>query len=71
MIELTKNLDWQAGAACVGKEWFVEDGNLGKKREICASCPVTAECLEFALEMKDVSSVVYAGTTGNAREQML
>lgn len=62
---------WQAQANCLGLEWFIEDGQLGLKREVCHDCPVKAECLAFALENEDVSPVVYGGTTGNARKKML
>lgn len=62
---------WQSKANCLGLEWFVEEGNLGLKREVCHDCPVKAECLAFALENEDIAPVVYGGTTGNQRKEML
>jgi len=50
--------DWRHRAACIGRwEWFFGDEgdelSLGRRvahaKEICASCPVTAECLGFAV----------------------
>ena len=62
---------WQEQANCKGLEFFLEPGNLGKKRKVCKSCEVKAECLSFALEHKDETSVVYAGTTGSQRKALL
>lgn len=68
MIAETK---WQDKGACAGLPWFVDDGRLGDKRAICKDCPVKVECLDFALYNEDVTSVVYGGTTGNQRMEML
>lgn len=62
---------WQAKASCMGREWFISDGHLGEKRKVCADCPVKKECLAFALKHEDVTTVVYAGTTGNQRKGLL
>jgi len=66
-----KNQLWRNSAACADMVWFVEDGELGKKREVCSTCTVKVQCLEFALEQKDETTVVYAGTTGNGRKKMM
>ena len=65
------NDKWMAQANCKGMDWFVEDGNLHQKREICYGCPVKAECLAYALDNLDDSAIVYAGTTGNQRKALL
>lgn len=45
--------DWTKRAACVDKphSWWFPTGatNPIRAKEICASCPVQAECLDFAL----------------------
>ena len=65
------NEKWMAKAKCQGIDWFVNDGRLHEKREICATCTVKKECLAFALENEDIAPVVYAGTTGNQRKVLL
>jgi WhiB family transcriptional regulator, redox-sensing transcriptional regulator len=44
---------WQDAALCAQTDpdrWFPEDGvNPKAARRICRSCPVQAECLDFAL----------------------
>ena len=53
--------DWQRYGACRGRDsgqFFHPDGERGASRmrrevaakEVCLSCPVRAECLEYALE---------------------
>ncbi len=48
--------DWPARAACKGKPqrwWFpnskLEALNANRAKEICSTCPVQEECLQFAL----------------------
>jgi WhiB family transcriptional regulator, redox-sensing transcriptional regulator len=50
-------LDWTSYAACRGHDtdlWFVEghEGSYREARVICAACPVTSECLQWALDTK-------------------
>lgn len=71
MITLSTNIAWQDEAKCRGLAWFIEDGRLGEKRAVCKECPVKSECLAFAIENEDVTTVVYAGTTGNQRKDLL
>ena len=45
---------WQAGAACMAypATWWFPDRRPGagdRAKEICADCPVRAECLTFAI----------------------
>jgi WhiB family transcriptional regulator, redox-sensing transcriptional regulator len=53
-------MNWQGRAACKGRNarlFFGPDGEKGQDREIreakakaiCASCPVRAQCLDYAL----------------------
>ena len=62
-------MDWIQQAACKGKTGpffsrYVED--LARARDLCAGCPVNAECLEYA--MNDLSLLgIWAGLTVGQR----
>jgi WhiB family redox-sensing transcriptional regulator len=73
--------DWQVRAACRGEDpevFFPHGGGSGPGANrrartlahaaltICAHCPVTAECLEYALQM-DNRFGVWGGTTERER----
>jgi WhiB family redox-sensing transcriptional regulator len=56
---------WMFGAACRGvtETMFPERGEnrvARRAKKICAGCPVAAECLEYALELRP-SAGVWAG----------
>jgi hypothetical protein len=68
LLEATK---WQEQGACVGLDFFIEDGRLGDKRTVCKVCSVQDTCLNWALDCEDTSPVVWGGTTGNQRKKML
>ena len=66
--------DWREDAACSGRElvlFFGPDGERARERQIrerearavCATCPVRAECLTFAVERPEKY-----GTWGGANE---
>jgi WhiB family redox-sensing transcriptional regulator len=68
---------WTEHALCreVGAEtFFVDDGeSVAPARRICARCPVTADCLNYALTtMTSATDVggVYGGTTYTQRRQL-
>lgn len=52
-----ERLDWQTSAACVGAPlgWFFPESDTEeattdqRARELCASCPVRVECLDYSL----------------------
>lgn len=74
--------DWQHEAACraagVVVDWFFADprkdpATVGLAKQVCAKCPVRAQCLEYALS--GVSSSLYdygiwAGTTPSERDRI-
>jgi WhiB family redox-sensing transcriptional regulator len=72
MIEFQRPA-WQADAACRGTDpnlWFPERGaTLAEARQVCAGCPVRAECLEWALD-NNQSLGVWGGLSERARRQM-
>jgi WhiB family transcriptional regulator, redox-sensing transcriptional regulator len=46
------DFDWMAHGSCRGKPtdlWFPGRGDGAAARAICATCPVAAECLEYAI----------------------
>ena len=47
------DLAWMAEAACIGRtdlDWFDLDCNLKACLEICMTCQVADECLDYAIE---------------------
>ncbi|MBX9398988.1 WhiB family transcriptional regulator [Streptomyces sp. TRM72054] len=64
---------WNSRAACIGAEprlFFPkgknQDEQASQAREICATCPVTAECLKHAESMPEPFGV-WGGTTPQER----
>lgn len=51
---LEDDLDWQDAALCAQSDpeaWFPEKGGSTREaKRVCRSCPVRAECLEYAFE---------------------
>ena len=58
---VTGQEDWAPWAACTSSDpeaWFPDKGQPSQAaKRICATCPVTAECLEWALAHKERHSV--------------
>ncbi|HVR78071.1 MAG TPA: WhiB family transcriptional regulator [Acidimicrobiia bacterium] len=76
--QLTAELaaDWRNLAACSGNQhnlFFPTDGadetSAGRARAICASCPVSADCLEYALETNQRAGI-WGGTTEDERKSL-
>jgi WhiB family redox-sensing transcriptional regulator len=63
---------WRANAACSGMNpdlFFPERGDVlgvARAKAICLGCPVTAECLQFALEAKEKQGI-WGGLSGQER----
>ena len=51
----SRDTDWHLDAVCATTDpelWFPNDGDrhaARRARELCATCPVAQQCLEFAL----------------------
>ena len=73
ILDLFTRPEWQQHAACRGtdtKQWFPGRGDdVRPLREMCASCPVATECLEFALQFEEGGGI-WGGLTGNDRRGM-
>ena len=66
---------WQDSAACKGMDSRVFLSGVKSRvqiaKAICATCPVTRECLMFALDNEDFEPHVYGGMTGDERKKLL
>lgn len=70
-----RSLAWMDRALCaqIGPDfWFPEDGDVQTGKQICATCPVLADCGQHieALEAEAPGKVrhgTWAGQSGNAR----
>lgn len=69
----TRNLDWKADAACRDLDtdlFFPEnDAAAGPALAVCASCPVRAACLDFALRTRQHDGV-WGGLTESERRRV-
>lgn len=67
-------MEWRERAACAGDDDFLAEGEAGpsvdRARLVCAGCPVTADCLWWALSRREPFGV-WAGTTPSEREEAL
>ncbi len=76
-MQLTEEVaaDWRAQAACTGfQPLFFANGELGgetarRAKEICDTCPVSTECLEFALETNQRAGI-WGGATEDERRSL-
>lgn len=77
-IQLTTELaaEWRAQAACAGYQhslfFPIGDADMAaieRAREICMSCSVTEECLEYALETNQRAGI-WGGTTEEERRSL-
>jgi WhiB family redox-sensing transcriptional regulator len=62
------------GGERVTEEWFPDGEGEGeparRARQVCAGCPVRAECLELALSMPQRPAGIWGGTTERERRDM-
>ena len=69
----TRNLDWKLDAACkdLDTDLFFPDSeaNAGPALEVCASCPVRQQCLDFALLTRQDDGV-WGGRTESERRRL-
>jgi Transcription factor WhiB len=74
MSDLISRPAWQKRAACRGdgtERFFPPAGaaDMLEARRICNTCPVTEECLQFALHDPGLKGI-WAGTSGRQRIRM-
>lgn len=66
-------MKWRSKAACQGWDtnvFFPQRGHLvAQAKRICADCPVTRECLEWAEETSTYHGV-FGGLSPNERERL-
>lgn len=65
--------NWRDDAACArvdGEVWFPNTGESPRPaKAICATCPVTNQCLQWALDTNERYGV-YGGLTENERRAL-
>jgi len=65
---------WREQALCaqVGSEVFFlpKGGSAKEAREICAKCPVAAECLQYAVNNPEINDGIWAGKTSEQLQKM-
>lgn len=74
-------IDWRQEAECRkhydllrggGDPWFPPPGKStevnDKALKICHSCPVKSQCLDYALEKKELKSGIFGGKTPTERQ---
>jgi WhiB family redox-sensing transcriptional regulator len=72
LFELTAAQDWRADAACRGMDpelFFPSAGDVAgaeAARQVCAGCPVRAQCLDYALRAPETRGV-WGGETDRER----
>ncbi|MFE9775369.1 WhiB family transcriptional regulator [Streptomyces sp. NPDC005931] len=73
-------MEWLRSAACAGEdpELFFPVGTSGPAvrdvtaaKRVCARCPVTTQCLDYALSSGGRASGVWGGTCDEEREELL
>jgi WhiB family redox-sensing transcriptional regulator len=74
VTDLISRPSWHKDAACRGKgtEKFIlpkGSGELLEAKRTCDSCPVTEECLKFALNDPGIKGI-WAGTSARERDRM-
>lgn len=69
--------DWQRDALCAQVDWKLffpeKGGSPTAAQRICHACPVTAECLSWALDVEDEHGAmpgVYGGTSAIDRRRI-
>jgi WhiB family redox-sensing transcriptional regulator len=77
-FQLTTELaaDWRNRAACAGYHHALffpvgdaDEMRVEQAREICMTCPVTEECLEYALETNQRAGI-WGGSTEEERKSL-
>lgn len=73
VVQLKRRPRWQTLAECKGEpvELFIPDrgGPSARAKQLCARCPVRAECLKYALAIPDLVGY-WAGTNERERRRL-
>ena len=78
---VSDNWNWQARAACRGMDastFFHPDNERGRSKRsreaqakaVCVQCPVMAQCLDWALSVREPYGV-WGGKTASEREELM
>lgn len=75
---VTDDPTWMRDAACariqvdlapIADPWFGARREVDRAKEICQTCPVQDECLQYALEHR-IEHGVWGGTSARERRRM-
>lgn len=69
---------WMSRGACRGQDtstFFPRNGKSNRAKELCGACPVSVECLDFAMDAEheeglDMRHGIYGGLTGRERLEL-
>src|SRR5690606_3263456 len=73
--EVVADISWMDDGACVGADldlFFPQRGDndaVAAAKAVCATCPVTSECLEYALSER-VTHGIWGGTSERERRRI-
>lgn len=71
-MKLIDREPWMDGALCAQTDpelWFPEKGGSSQSaKQVCAACPVRAECLAYALRHQEVG--IWGGTNARTRQRL-
>lgn len=74
LLEAEDDLSWQDQALCAQTDpeaFFPEKGgSTAAAKRVCAACPVRAQCLEYALENREMHGI-WGGVAERQRRNML
>lgn len=73
-VFLGRDVDWQTDARCAGTDadvFFPDRGESTRDgKRICRGCTVRAECLEYALDLRERFGI-WGGVSERERRQLL
>lgn len=73
LLDMFERPEWQLQAACRGsgaKDWFPAiDDRIDALKQMCATCPVSRECLDYALRF-DEAGGIWGGTAWVDRRKL-
>lgn len=71
-LDAVRPQQWMDNAVCAQVDadlWFPETGgNAALARRICSTCPVAADCLQYAVEHNEQG--IWGGTSAKTRQRM-
>jgi WhiB family transcriptional regulator, redox-sensing transcriptional regulator len=74
LLDLLVPPAWHAHGACrtapASISWFPEHTGFSEAKQVCASCPVRQECLEWAMAQDSCLAGISGGTSQRERDRL-